>query len=248
MDWKNDTCPEERCRIVAALLFWLRGAFLESASCTSAMRSSPLFCFQHKQSSHDRNACWKQWQCPGCLKTTGLLVPGQVAQLLWSFVHLQRALAIANFVVFAATISKFAFLFLLKLKHKTFSSPLSRNRLKRPLGCEPADGLIKCCTTELIQPITFINLSFHCNRTRWNSCRIIFLLAVHTSLCWPSHLIAMLNALLSASWNHLACLFKKLCALSTWACHCHCDVICHSSATKCFAVPGFDVCGHRESF
>lgn len=92
-----------------------------------------------------------------------------------------------------------------KLHHSTFCfSLLCQNRLKRPLGCEPTDGLIKCRATELIQPIAFINLTFHCCRTRWNSCFIIFLLAVLTSPRRPSHPIAMLNTLLSASWNPLS--------------------------------------------
>lgn len=105
---------------------------------------------------------------------------------------------------FAVLNNKFAFVF---AERRTSSNtvPLSgRNRLKRPLGCEPADGLIKCCVTELIQPVAFINLTFHCCRTRWNSCFIIFLLAVRSSLCRPSHPIAMLNTLLSASWNPLS--------------------------------------------
>lgn len=108
------------------------------------------------------------------------------------------------FFLFAVINNKFAFFF---AERRTSSSTVpgsGLNRLKRPLGCELANGLIKCRVMELIQLIASINLTFHCCRTRWNCRFIIFLLAVRSSLCRPSHPIAMLNTLLSASWNPLS--------------------------------------------
>lgn len=207
MGWKSDTSREERRRSVALRLFGPgeRFGFFFGICIVHICRALTLL-FSATNSRHAGTTVTPaknksspvsvgQWSCavPGywvtCSESCCILCP--VCAALWAvpnFFFLPFFFAVVN------NKNKFAFVFAERRTNSSTVPGSGLNRLKRPLGCELADGLIKCRVMELIQSIAFINLTFHCCRTRWNSrfiiffaCRALLSPPVITSHCYAKH-------------------------------------------------------------